>query len=571
MPVVWASRLLGKPLPERVAGSDLFPALCAKAAEHNLSVFFLGGARGTAQGAAKVLQARHPRLRVAGTYCPTYEFERDPTESEQVLEAVRVAKPDTLIVGLGSPKQEEWIVANRAACGAKLSIGVGISFSFLCDDVTRPRAGCSASALEWAHRLLQEARRLWKRYLMEDTAFIRLFLGRLLKRRRTLITLIISFLVSLMLVEGAIRILTGTTDSGMPQLRRVVLLPYRPDADKIGAWWDRTAESTYIIRDSDLGWTIAESGRVESVGYYANAQGIRTQPDRLFDPALPKDKIRIVVVGDSFTHCDDVGLEDTWPYQMEMMRPELEVLNFGVPAYGTDQAFLRWRRDGCKYKSHLVILGIWPENICRNLNVIRYYLQPQSGFAPKPRFRLDGDDLVLVNSPIPNRKHLIRAMTSPSDSTLLKNEHWISEDELEFKAYYHVRTLRVVASAFNMYRRRNLRNRFYSGEDERAIRLTVAIAKRFSHDVEAAGSIPIVLVLPMSDLLETYKEENSLPLARKLRESELNVIDLTPVFAERVMQHGPRKYFLHGKGHLGGQGNRLVAEELIRQLDRFVK
>lgn len=479
--------------------------------------------------------------------------------------------PISFLSGLAQPRQEKWIVSNHSACGAGLSIGVGISFSVTCGHVARAPQWMQRAELEWVHRLMQEPRRLSKRYLVEHATFVRLFLPAWLNRRRALFALTLSSVVSLLLVEGAMRFMTGATHAGMPHVKGVGLLPYRPDANTIGAWWDKTAESTYIIRDSDLGWTIAKSGRVEDLGYYANAQGIRTQPRRLFDPALSKDKIRIVAVGDSFTHCDDVGLQDTWAYQIEEMRPDFEVLNFGVPAYGTDQAFLRWRRDGRKYKSHIVVLGVWPANLCRNLNVIRYYLQPHGGFAPKPRFRLDGDKLVLVNSPIPGRQQLIRAMTFPTDSSLLNNEYWICEDELESKAYYGVRTLRVLASAANMYRRRNLRNRLYSGVDQRAIRLTVAIAGQFSREVEAAGSIPIVLVLPMSDLLETYGHENSLPLARKLRERDLNVVDLTPVFAERVAQHGPRKYFPQGKGHLGREGNRLVAEELIRQLGRFLE
>ncbi|UCG16683.1 MAG: WecB/TagA/CpsF family glycosyltransferase [Phycisphaerales bacterium] len=183
MPLIWASRLLGTPLPERVAGSDLFPALCARAAEFGLSVFLLGGAPGTAQRAAEILQARHPRLRVAGTYCPDYGFEKDSVQASRVVAAVRAVQPDILFVGLGSPKQEKWIAANRTTCGAKLNIGVGISFSFVCGDVRRAPRWMRRIGLEWAHRLFQEPRRLWKRYLLEDPALLALVLRRLLSRR----------------------------------------------------------------------------------------------------------------------------------------------------------------------------------------------------------------------------------------------------------------------------------------------------------------------------------------------------------------------------------------------------
>jgi N-acetylglucosaminyldiphosphoundecaprenol N-acetyl-beta-D-mannosaminyltransferase len=184
MPLVWASRLLGTPLPERVAGSDLLPALCAKAAEHDLSVFLLGGAPTTAQRAAQILRARHPRLRVAGTCCPDHGFEREPLESARIVDAVRIAQPDILFVGLGSPKQEKWIFSNRVACGANLSIGVGISFSFVAQDVIRAPRWMQRAGLEWFHRLTQEPRRLSKRYLVKDAIFLPLFLKHLCKRGR---------------------------------------------------------------------------------------------------------------------------------------------------------------------------------------------------------------------------------------------------------------------------------------------------------------------------------------------------------------------------------------------------
>lgn len=202
MPLIWASRILRRPLPERVAGSDLFPALCAKAAEQDLSVFLLGGAPaaekseplrcGTwmcsnpcvARRAADVLQAKHPRLRIAGTYCPEYRFEEDPLKAARAVGAVREAKPDILFVALGSPKQERWIVSNLVACGATLSIGVGISFGFVAGDVARAPRWMQRAGLEWFHRLCQEPSRLWRRYLVEDPRIALLVARDLFRRGR---------------------------------------------------------------------------------------------------------------------------------------------------------------------------------------------------------------------------------------------------------------------------------------------------------------------------------------------------------------------------------------------------
>lgn len=171
MPLIWASKLLGCPLPERVAGSDLFPRLCERAAEQGLSVYFLGGASGAAQRAAEVLVARHPLLRIAGLYCPPFGFESDPCECERIVGQIQSAAPDILFVGLGSPKQETWIHFNRARCGAKLCMGIGIAFSFLAGDVKRAPKWMQNLGLEWLHRVCQEPARLWRRYFIDDLAF----------------------------------------------------------------------------------------------------------------------------------------------------------------------------------------------------------------------------------------------------------------------------------------------------------------------------------------------------------------------------------------------------------------
>ena len=182
MPVIWASRFLGKRLPERVAGSDLFPTLSARAADEGLSIYLLGGAPGTADRAADILRQRHPSLRIAGTYCPDFGFEKDADECRRIADRIRDARTDILFVGLGSPKQEHWIAKHRMHAGAKLSIGVGISFSFLCGDVVRAPRWMQRFGLEWLHRLVQEPARLWKRYLIEDMAFFRLVLRERFRR-----------------------------------------------------------------------------------------------------------------------------------------------------------------------------------------------------------------------------------------------------------------------------------------------------------------------------------------------------------------------------------------------------
>ncbi len=189
-PIVWASRLLGRPLKERVPGSDLLPRLCAFAAERGLRVFLLGGAPGrdggpcAAEAARDVLVRRHPGLQVVGIHCPPYGFEADAALRERAVEIVRDARPQIVFVGLGSPKQEQWIAANQERYGPAVSFGVGISFSFVAGHVRRAPRWMQRIGLEWLHRLMQEPGRLWRRYLVQGWTFLPLVLRGIARRRR---------------------------------------------------------------------------------------------------------------------------------------------------------------------------------------------------------------------------------------------------------------------------------------------------------------------------------------------------------------------------------------------------
>jgi len=183
MPLVWASRLQKTPLPERVAGSDLISSLSARAAERGRSIYMLGGAPGTAHAAAKVLQQRHPNLHVAGVCCPPFGFEKDDAHVQRIAEDLAAAQPDIIFVALGSPKQELLIERIRRYCPNAWWLGVGNSFSFLSGDVRRAPLWMQKRGLEWAHRLLQEPRRLFKRYLVFGIPFaLKLFAGATVKR-----------------------------------------------------------------------------------------------------------------------------------------------------------------------------------------------------------------------------------------------------------------------------------------------------------------------------------------------------------------------------------------------------
>jgi N-acetylglucosaminyldiphosphoundecaprenol N-acetyl-beta-D-mannosaminyltransferase len=185
MPLVWASRLQGTPLPERVAGSDLIWSLSRAAAQAGRSVFLLGGDPGTADAAGKTLMQHFAGLRVAGTYCPEFGFERDPARIESLGQMLVAAQPDIIYVGLGSPKQEELAARLRHRLPTAWWLGVGISFSFVCGRVRRAPPWLRRTGLEWVHRMSQEPKRLAKRYLVHDVPFAVQLGASALRRRVT--------------------------------------------------------------------------------------------------------------------------------------------------------------------------------------------------------------------------------------------------------------------------------------------------------------------------------------------------------------------------------------------------
>jgi N-acetylglucosaminyldiphosphoundecaprenol N-acetyl-beta-D-mannosaminyltransferase len=171
MPLVWASALQGTPLPQRVAGSNLISSLSAGAAARQRSVFLLGGAEGTAKGAAEILRARHPDLKIAGTFCPQIGFESKPRQMADIVAMLTAAKPDIVYVALGSPKQEHLIAKLRVSLPDAWWLGVGVSFSFLTGHVKRAPMWMQRTGTEWLHRLCQEPRRLFRRYVVSGIPF----------------------------------------------------------------------------------------------------------------------------------------------------------------------------------------------------------------------------------------------------------------------------------------------------------------------------------------------------------------------------------------------------------------
>jgi N-acetylglucosaminyldiphosphoundecaprenol N-acetyl-beta-D-mannosaminyltransferase len=172
MPLIWASRLAGEPLPERVSGSSMVWSICEAASARGLSIFLLGGDPGVAERAAEVFRSTYPDLEIAGIACPRVGFENSEEELGRLRNEVVRSAPGIVFVALGFPKQDLLIRALRHAVPRASLLGVGISLSYVTGDLSRPPGWLCQLGLEWAYRLWQEpTRRLARRYLVDGLPF----------------------------------------------------------------------------------------------------------------------------------------------------------------------------------------------------------------------------------------------------------------------------------------------------------------------------------------------------------------------------------------------------------------
>jgi N-acetylglucosaminyldiphosphoundecaprenol N-acetyl-beta-D-mannosaminyltransferase len=166
MPIVWASRLMGAKLKERVSGVDLIPRLAELASRRHYGIYLLGASERSSRRAAEVLKKRFPKLRIAGRDSPPVTSLSE-MDHEAILRRIEQAQPDVLLVAMGHPKQERWLAMHRHRLKVPLCMGVGASLDFLAGEFSRAPLWMQSAGLEWLYRAAQEPRRLAQRYLVD--------------------------------------------------------------------------------------------------------------------------------------------------------------------------------------------------------------------------------------------------------------------------------------------------------------------------------------------------------------------------------------------------------------------
>ena len=179
--VMFAARILGRRLPERITYADWAWELASFAESEGISLFFLGARPGIAQKAAVRLLARHPELRVVGIHHGYFDHAPQSPENETVLEEINAVRPDILLLGFGMPSQERWLMHNWDRIDARVALTGGAVFDYVSGELERGPRLLTDNGFEWLARLFIEPKRLWRRYLVGNP----LFLLRVLKQRLT--------------------------------------------------------------------------------------------------------------------------------------------------------------------------------------------------------------------------------------------------------------------------------------------------------------------------------------------------------------------------------------------------
>lgn len=332
------------------------------------------------------------------------------------------------------------------------------------------------------------------------------------------------------------------------------------------AWLERqrvelgTGRSEGIGRfDPELGWSYRPSSASDDGFYTINSRGWRGP--REYPRDVAGGRLRVATFGDSYTFCQEVRDDATWQAALEEAWPELEVPNLGVGGYGTDQALLRFEREDLGTRVDAVLVGLLLENVGRNVNRYRprWYPSADSPVA-KPRFVLDGGELVLVPLPFATRAALVDAVESGAVLELLApHEHW---DDPYVPAWLRWSATARLLAGRRAYAEREL-PRLWAATDDEPFRVTVALLEAFDHRARAAGAREAcVLVFPIHEDLRRYLADGHRywsTLTDALETRGIPYLDLAVALAEAERARAPDSPSLTQGSHLSRAGNRVVA------------
>lgn len=385
-------------------------------------------------------------------------------------------------------------------------------------------------------------------------------------RRAVLLRLgaiLVGFAISAALAEAGLR-LAGTA----------VAQPRLPLEYDQAAIEQLAAGQAYVVFDAELGWTTTPGANRfgGDVRYRHNGDGLRAERDYPRTP--PANVRRLSAYGDSFTYCEEVEIDDCWTSRLEEMLDRSEVLNFGVPGYAPDQAWLRYQRDGRSWQPCAVLIGPMVENINRVTNRFRPFYYPETGIPlAKPRYVLDGDRPRLLPSPVREPDELknpswVEANLGPDDS-------WYFPGTFVANPLDRFELIRLARTARYRQGRQDgidwtpgwAERAYRPGEEAFAVLAEILVS--FAAQVQADGATPVVLIFPWKGEITAERDRESkphAPLVQLLRARGVATIDLTDALGEQARRSSLGNLVVE---HYRPLGNTVVARTLDRELPRL--
>ena len=387
-------------------------------------------------------------------------------------------------------------------------------------------------------------------------------------------------LITLLMLEAAAQLVWWQRDCISVSGKDLCLFPYPVlSPAQLRALQDlEQAEGHYYQFDPLLGWSIKPNGRTTEDGHLYASNDIGVRALRHYDKAAPPGVTRLAVFGPSFAHGSEVSNQDTWTYQMERSHPNLEVMNWGVDGYGTDQAFLRYKTQGAAYSPDVVIIVYEEENLRRNVNRYRPFYTNSTGIPlTKPVFVLTGDDLQLLDNPFPSVSALRKAALDdpnyfldrvcPHDFFCIRERYQVSLFDI-FKSYRFLHTL-----AFEVRHSGSVPD-FASPlldayKDQMQTETTLHLIHLFVATVQHNGAIPVVVTFPRQGTVEHY-HAGEMPIyyegVVRLKAEGIHAFDLTSSLVEANGESSDFSRLFAPGGHYSEFGNQVVSAAIMDYL-----
>lgn len=326
-----------------------------------------------------------------------------------------------------------------------------------------------------------------------------------------------------------------------------------------------------------LGWTVKPNGKEDEGTCLCRANQQALRADREFAVSPPVGKIRLCTFGDSFTFGADVSNTDTWQEIAMRLDPHVEMLNFGVSAFGIDQAYLRYLEDGVKFKTHIAVMGFMSDDLNRSVSVFRPFVKSDTA-APfsKPRYIIEDGRLVLIPNPLRSENNY---------KGLIRYPRFVIPRIGKFDYFYRTQfydgwfaflpSQRLLRAARNIIvppeppSATNTKRGLLFNPASEAYRVTVAILDEFHRTALINGSLPLVVILPGIDDLRQFKAFGVTMYAELLKDLNargIRYIDMVDFFRAASASGSERALFSDSL-HYSPDGNAVVARALLGYLN----